>query len=683
MKLPGRWLGGRSLAAVAIYTLGASCSADDAEPGSGGGGSGGALGDASSDAQPDGGPQPHPTLECDPLVPEYCLFPFPNDVFTREDPTSPTGRRLAIAASSLPVSANGGVTDPSVVSKSDGFSSGTVLLAYFPGATLQGMPGTDDLPASVEATSPTVVLDVETGRRVPHFVELDRTTLERDERSFMIRPVERLRDSARYIVAIRSVRDDAGTELAPSPAFAALRDGVAAADPSVEGRRALYDEIFRHLADAGVERSSLQLAWDFTTASKANNTGWLRHMRDEALAMVGADGPEMTIDAVDTDFEPAHVAFRIEGTMKVPLYLDRPTAGAVLLFGDDGLPEVNAATPTMDVPFEVIIPRSALSRPAALLQYGHGLFGSKDQIRAGHFASFANEFNYVFFGVDMIGMSSSDPIFIGAAIAMGRAEVLASMFDRMHQGMLNHWLTMRMMATRFARHPTYGAYLDPTERYYHGISQGGILGGVYVAGSLDVDRGVLGVMGQPYNLLLNRSVDFDTFFQLLSATYTDSRDTQLLLGLVQSLWDRVEPNGWTPYLSDGSVADGPKAVLMRAAIGDHQVPTLGGHLMARTVGARHLDTGIRDVFGLEKVQRTTSGSVYVEYEFGLPPVPDCNLPMRACSDPHNKIRALPAARSQLDRFLRTGVGENDCGGACSYPELSGCAPGEVPAPCPD
>ena len=48
-----------------------------------------------------------------------------------------------------------------------------------------------------------------------------------------------------------------------------------------------------------------------------------------------------------------------------------------------------------------------------------------------------------------------------------------------------------------------------------GDSQGGIFGGTFMALSQDVERGAVDVYGQPYNLLLNRSVDFDPYLALL------------------------------------------------------------------------------------------------------------------------------------------------------------------------
>ncbi len=290
-----------------------------------------------------------------------------------------------------------------------------------------------------------------------------------------------------------------------------------------------------------------------------------------------------------------------------------------------------------------------------------------------------NAYGYAFFGVDLVGMSADgDSTHIANVITSGQMHRLSTMFDRMHQGALNHVLAMRMLSRRLSKHPTYGKLLDPNARYYHGISQGGIFGGVYMSISPDVERGVLGVMGQPYTLLLNRSVDFAPFFVLLGFTYPDARDQQLLLAMVQMLWDRVEPGGYTAYLSEGDPNSGPHSVLMRAAVGDHQVTTLGAHVMARTIGATHLDTGVRDVWGLEKSPGPFSGSAYVEYDFGLPPEPLCNLPMTHCEDPHGLIRSLDAAEKQMDLFLRTGEAQNFCeNGSCKFPELGGCVAGQT------
>ena len=61
--------------------------------------------------------------------------------------------------------------------------------------------------------------------------------------------------------------------------------------------------------------------------------------------------------------------------------------------------------------------------------------------------------------------------------------------------------------------------IDPTKLWYYGNSQGGILGGAYLALNPDIPRGVLGVPGTPYSLLFQRSADFTPFFGLLQNVY--------------------------------------------------------------------------------------------------------------------------------------------------------------------
>jgi hypothetical protein len=126
-------------------------------------------------------------------------------------------------------------------------------------------------------------------------------------------------------------------------------------------------------------------------------------------------------------------------------------------------------------------------------------------------------------------------------------------------------------------------------------------------------------------------------------------------------------------------------------IGDHQVTTLAAHILARTMGAPLLDSGLQDAgirdqpWGLTTVDSTESGNFYIELDFGLPGEPLCNVPPEGiCEDPHEYPRRREASRKQLDEFLRNGTGTNHClmddadmepavaDGVCSFPSLSGC-----------
>src|SRR5687767_14689951 len=157
--------------------------------------------------------------DCDPLVPTACALPFPSDAFTTKDESTITGKHVEFGPTTLP-----GLSDPAVFRLSDGFSPGAGLMAHFPGATVTGLPTPLDIASSLEDGSPTVLIEADSGERVPHFSELDMSDTDDTRRAFIIRPVVRLKSAKRYIVAIRNVVDASGTPLAPSPAFQALRD---------------------------------------------------------------------------------------------------------------------------------------------------------------------------------------------------------------------------------------------------------------------------------------------------------------------------------------------------------------------------------------------------------------------------------------------------------------------------
>lgn len=155
---------------------------------------------------------------CDPLVPTYCAFPFPSSVRLIADPTTATGRAVSFHEEMLPVLGDGQRMGSAFFGQSDGFSPGTPILAHFPGVDRQNLPGPDRIGLSLEADSPTVLLEADTGERVPHIAELDMLFDEDDQRAFIIQPMVRLRDDARYLVAIRGLVDsEGGSDSADGP----------------------------------------------------------------------------------------------------------------------------------------------------------------------------------------------------------------------------------------------------------------------------------------------------------------------------------------------------------------------------------------------------------------------------------------------------------------------------------
>ena len=191
---------------------------------------------------------------CDMIDPSECLFPFPSSFFMRPDSESPTGWKVRIPIeSSLPLNSGGRVTlDLDAWNVLDGFSILAPMLfrlgdgkidvdrkSLRPDNKVSERPE-DSIPFSVNlAESHTLLIDVETARPVPHFVELDFALKEEGFGYVLIlQPAVPLRYAAHYVVAVRRLRNlKDGQLIQPSTTFTALRDG--SGDPQ---RQAVFED---------------------------------------------------------------------------------------------------------------------------------------------------------------------------------------------------------------------------------------------------------------------------------------------------------------------------------------------------------------------------------------------------------------------------------------------------------
>jgi hypothetical protein len=626
---------------------------------------------ARTDASFEGGTAGSPPLlgvDCDPMVPQECGYPFPSSVWTTPDSTMPNGVHVAFGPTTLPVSSQSVRITSEQYATRDGFSPGGTMLTYLPGATVTGLPNPDTIGISVMSTSPTLIMEADTGALVPHFSELDVSVTDVTQQAFMIHPVVRLKDSTRYIVAIRNVVDMNGTPIPANPVFAALRDNTPSSDGSVARRRALYADIMGKLKANGVDTSSLQLAWDFTTASQKNTTSWLLSVRDQALAVVGAAGPSYTITLVE-DNPNQWIRRRLTGMMTVPLYLTSPNSPADLNFNDAGVPTQNG---TAQFQFLVHIPNSLVTsgKPGPIIENGHGLLGNETEGENGYLAQLCDREGYVAVAIELIGMANDDSGFVAQAVG-SNPSLFERAVERQHQGLVNELLAMRMMIGRMSTEPETifngNPTIDPTQYFWRGDSQGGILGATFMTISTDVTRGFLGEPGAPYALLLNRSGDFDPFLLLMRLAYHRALDVELAIDLVDLLWDRTEPDGYLPYMQQNMLEGTPAhQVLLAAALGDHQVTPLGAEFMARTLGAKNLLAANQEIYGLTDSVGGFSGAGFVLWSFGLPLAPITDLPATEGADPHDELPYITNSQDMADQFLRTGIVNQTCpdGGPC-------------------
>ncbi|MPZ79450.1 MAG: hypothetical protein GEV28_03250 [Actinophytocola sp.] len=617
-----------------------------------------------------------PRAGCDPIGTAECLLPFPNDYFTVPDRSMPTGRRVNLTPEMMPRNVAGVPIDPAEWNRNDGFSPGSMLLASVPGIDLgrTGAAPITDIGRSLRRDAPVVLIDANTGKRHPYWVELDSRATDPDRQALIIRPARNLVEGHRYIVGLRDLRDSDGQKVAASPAFRSMLRWLPPRDPALFHRWLTLRPALVQLWLSGVRLDDLNLAWDFTVASTENITGRALHVRDEAFGALGDAPPKITIGSVTNPTPEQDPAFtrKIVGTIEVPKYLDRPDGGpgSRMTYGPDGLPE---PTGTYQATFQCDIPRStATGGPARPLLWGHGLFGNHTAVDG--LGAVANESNSLPCGASWLGMSTEDVPYVVSVL--GELSGFPSLPDRMQQAYLNMMFLGRAMIhpDGFAALPEFAGLLDAGAGLgYAGASLGGIQGTALTALAQDFTRSVLIVPATNFSTLLNRAAPFQLLAPIMDASYPDRLDQQLGFALMQMLWDRGEGNGYVRHITRDPLPGTPvKRVLLHQAFGDHQVANIATEVEARTLGIHVMrptlapgrDPAVEPQWDLRAVPRFPfRGSALVVWDSGTPTPPQGNLPPTQGHDPHGDTGNTPAARAQAAHFLETGEVVDVCGRA--------------------
>lgn len=635
-----------------------------------------------------------------------CMLPFPNDFYTVDDPSTPTGKRVNFRQGAMPKNVEGKPVDAANYDLSDGFSHGVGAVVKIPGiesveaVRKNGFVPINHLGDYAKPDQPAVVINTRTGERHPIWVEADSNASFDENRVIEIKPSENYEPGTRYVIALRNLTDGTGKPLAAPNAFRYYRDSIPSKEPKIESRRDHFERIFRDLKKAGVKRSELYLAWDFTTASNENNYKRTLSMRDRAFAELGdtnladkivqGDAPEFTIDSVET-FTPAQdsqIARKIKGHFMVPCFLEPNCGpGGTMNLDANGLPTRNGmyeANMECIVPQVAVEPGADKTRP---MVFGHGLFGNASGVNGGPNPPLAQK-GMTICGTDEIGMSNSDVVQVmtKALQDLSDFDVLA---DRLAQALINELYLARLMyhPDGLGTHPAFqdgdgvteGESLIRTDHvFYMGASQGGILGGPLTALSPDFIQSSLLVGAMNYSILLPRSIDFDLYAALMYPQYPDEMARPLLFELMQMLWDRSEPNGYAHVMTDDPPPNTPEhRVTLQIALGDHQVSNFASENMARTLdmstNAVPVDPGrwpdydvLWNVPRLGPDDYPFRGNNIIYFDGGPPrpdpnnpnkiigtdPPPFENVPNRVAQDPHGAPGGASVAVELTSTFLQ-------------------------------
>lgn len=611
---------------------------------------------------------------CDALAPVHCLLPWPSDRQLQADATTETGWRLAYDADTVPTPEGSAPFDLEPYARLDGFSPASqILTAFSRPPDLSGIAGHATIERSLEDDAAVVLLDLTTGERLPHWLELDVDAASEDETMVYLRIVRRLEPNHRYAVAFRGLTDLDGAAIEASPAFAALRDGQLTDSDELEGRRPSYEDMFEALEAAGVERAGLTLAWWFHTASEETIHHDILAMRADALARLGPSGIGCTVTSVEDNYgEGTSVTSyrRIIGTVTVPSYMESPTPPTRMHRDADGEPLYKE---DVEVDFTMVIPRSlALAeggpKAGGLITFGHGLFGtgrdyvSSEVLRAHIEAHPAN-----WITTNWAGMTAEDVPFVAAALL--NPSDFPTITERLQQGMINNIAMTRTLAGVCANIPEVTvdsvSVVDPTNLTYVGGSEGGIYGTTLLTLSPDMERGVVLVNGADFPFMMERSTQYVPFLPIFESAIPRRLDQILLLSMAKHLWESTDPVGYMSYTTEGFDDIGPKKILSISVVNDAQVPNLSTDLAMRSMGVPLIEGTARSPWGFDTVTAPYDGSGLVFMDLGDRAVPEGNEPPETDDGGHGNIISNAAAIQMTADFLQPdGVITMPCDGVC-------------------
>lgn len=614
---------------------------------------------------------------CNPLATsDACMFPYPSSAFTREDSASPTGVRVNLDPQKLPLRDDLFPLDVTPYNAADGFSPVAPILLHF-GVNIdtESLPDPHHLELSLKDDSAIALFDLETGKRVLHFVEMDRNVVDGFEGryAFIVRPVEPMAMGHRHAVLIKSgLRAEDGHAIEPTGAFRALRDATPSTSEAIEALRPRYRDLFAFAEKHGYARSDLLLAWDFQVASEEYLLGSVLSMRAETLMLTGGAGLGYTITDVQEDPNP-DIARIVLGDFEVPTFLQADDSFA---YDDQHHPVRQKANRTY--PFTMLIPAKAKEgAPLPLAILGHGIFGEGRGFLTGKgdgeaIQKLSNAYGAVLIATDWIGLSNKDVARLAGEVApnLDRISIIT---DQLQQSLINNLTMTKLMRGALKDDAkvkvSAGPLLDLSRTYYWGASLGGIQGSSFVSISDDIAHAVFGVPGSAWSTMIPRSIVFPPLRAFLQPHYPDPLDLMFGVSLIQARFDHSDPANLTKLMFERPLPDAPKGrtVILQEAIGDSQVPNLSTEILARAMGVKQMSPAVSPVFGLEQVTSPSSASVLTQYrldDYNMPAPHDDDTPPEKDNGVHHAMNFLPNVHQQIAKLWFEGTVEQFCDGTC-------------------
>jgi hypothetical protein len=586
------------------------------------------------------------------------LWPWPSWQLLEDDPTTPTGQRLALPWHALPSPHGAELFDPDRLALLDGFSVATPVVLPFADLDPASLPSLGAPSAAMDPSAAVQLIDLDTGTWLPCFAETDAHPAARgsSDQALIIRPMRAMAFGHRHAVALTHALRGSDGAPAPRPAaFAELLRG--GGEPAMAAH---YEDLFTELEALGLDRGQLVLAWDFTTGSQERAHGPLDAMLAAGRSALPAEPDHLPAYQLDLTYdddapsEPMLGGWRVaQGSVELPDFLD---AQGLLVLDAQGQPTQQGEA---EVKLLVFIPRSlrgAAPGSAPVLLVGPGLFTTAmsslgatddpDGVRA-----LAEIMGAILVAGSWDGLGLDDQAL--ALAAADRPAQLHGIADRLTASAAAWTALARLPRTAFADDPVFeasdgGSLVDPDRSHLLGLSLGAVQGAVVLANSEVLEYGVLHVGGGGWATILERSSVWHELEGVAERALPDPLERQLALAMSQLLWDPVDPLTHIDDLAG-------RSQLWQVAVGDEQLPNLASYALARSLELPLLDPAVYEVDGLELAVAPTGpgASALLQLDPGLGVPAEGNRPAQV-SGAHEAIRRSAEVSAQIQAFFAEG-----------------------------
>ncbi|MEE2961987.1 MAG: hypothetical protein VYA34_14720, partial [Myxococcota bacterium] len=375
---------------------------------------------------------------CQPLLSGIdCLLPYPSDFFLVPDPSMLSGRRILITGEAKPLTAQGESADTNDAIARDGFSRIPPIITTL-GQDLSGTKFTgihDDYDASLNLNHPTLLVEADTGKLIPHFVDLDPNAESPERQALIIRPITNLKEATRYVVVLHHLVSVDGGGIKIPEGFKRLLSGqISNKGPLVELQEHFDNAIFPVIARLGLERNRVQLAWDFTTGTQADVLRDMLRVRALVLDELASTAPELV--SLEIEEHARGKTWRtLRGILKAPMVLKKKDSGSDLNRDSWGQVALNGE---VEFSFIAQIPRvlKDSGKAGRVLQFGHGFLGDKSEGENGVPLHLAQEYGAVTFQIDWWGLCRDDLGTVAEGMSGNLSDALQTL-ERIPQAMAN------------------------------------------------------------------------------------------------------------------------------------------------------------------------------------------------------------------------------------------------------